>query len=117
MHDDFPCVKSLSSRVGGALNHFRVAWLYHQAFQNLRSGGEIGVQLYPSQTKDVEGGTKDEILFFREALFKGSSPKSSTHSLTKRFAKKPDFIFCSSVGVRPHPSFASHKLLFIIPIV
>ena len=64
MRDDFPCVKSLSSRVGGALNHFRVAWLYHQAFQNLRSGGEIGIQLYPSQTNDVEGRTKDEVRFF-----------------------------------------------------
>ncbi len=40
-------------------------------------GGESGwllsvVELYPSQTKILEGGTKDEMMIF-EALFKGVS--------------------------------------------
>jgi hypothetical protein len=52
------------------------------------------VKSYPSQTKILEGGTKDEIRIF-EALFHGSWPKLSTHALEKCFENQ-HFIFCSS---------------------
>ncbi len=48
----------------------------------------------PSQTKILEGGTKDEMRIF-EALVHGSWPKLSTHALEKCF-ENPHFIFCSS---------------------
>ncbi len=51
-------------------------------------------QLYGSQTKILERGTKDEMRIF-EALFNGSWPKLSTHALEKCF-ENPHFIFCSS---------------------
>jgi hypothetical protein len=52
------------------------------------------VQMYGSQTKILERGTKDEMRIFK-ALFNGSWPKLSTHALEKCF-ENPHFIFCSS---------------------
>jgi hypothetical protein len=48
----------------------------------------------PSQTKILEGWTKDEFLIF-EWTFNCSWPKSSTHALEKCF-ETSHFIFCSS---------------------
>jgi hypothetical protein len=50
--------------------------------------------LYPSQTKILEGGTKDEMQMF-DTLCKGSWPKLSTHALENCF-EHMHFIFCSS---------------------
>ncbi len=55
-------------------------------------------EFYPSQTKILEGGTKDEMRIF-EALFNGSWPKLSTHALEKCFLRNPDFLFCSSFQI------------------
>ena len=52
------------------------------------------LQLYPSQTKNLEGLTKDEIRISKEALFKGASHVANkkkmaqfrTHYLTKKSA-------------------------------
>jgi hypothetical protein len=49
---------------------------------------------YPSQTKILEGGTKDEIRMF-EALFKGVSTRFGKIA-TEKSVENPDFIFCSS---------------------
>jgi hypothetical protein len=51
-------------------------------------------QLYPSQTKILEGATKDEIRIF-EALSKGVSTRFGLLTIEKS-VEKPDFIFCSS---------------------
>jgi hypothetical protein len=51
-------------------------------------------EIYGSQTKILERGTKDEMRIF-EAVFNGSWPKVSTHALEKCF-ENPHFIFCSS---------------------
>jgi hypothetical protein len=42
--------------------------------------GQVLVELYASQTKILEGGTKDEMRIC-EALFNGSWPKLTTHAL------------------------------------
>jgi hypothetical protein len=52
--------------------------------------------VYAPQTKILEGGTKDEMRISKEALFNGSLPKLSTHSLENGFLRNPHFIFCSS---------------------
>jgi hypothetical protein len=49
---------------------------------------------YPSQTKMLEGGTKDEIRMF-EALFNGVSTRFGRRTIEK-YVENPDFIFCSS---------------------
>jgi hypothetical protein len=54
----------------------------------------ISRQMYPSQTKILEGGTKDEIRIF-EALFKGVSTPFGLRTIEKS-VENPDFIFCSS---------------------
>jgi len=51
-------------------------------------------QDYPSQTKILEGGTKDEIRIF-EALFKGVSTRFGLRTI-ENSVENPDFIFCSS---------------------
>jgi hypothetical protein len=51
-------------------------------------------QIYPSQTKMLEGWTKDEIRIF-EALFKGVSTRFWLRTIEKS-VENPDFIFCSS---------------------
>jgi hypothetical protein len=49
---------------------------------------------YPSQTKILEGGTKDEIRIF-EALIKGVSTRFGLRTIEKSVENR-DFIFCSS---------------------
>jgi len=49
---------------------------------------------YPSQTKILEGGTKDECWLF-EALFKVVSTLFGLLTIEKS-VEKPDFIICSS---------------------
>ena len=63
-------------------------------------------QVYPSQTKILEGGTKDEIRIF-EALFKGVSTRFGLRTIEKCF-ENPDFIFCSSF---PNLRLGTIKLL------
>ncbi len=53
------------------------------------------VQVYPSQTKILEGGTKDEMRISKEALFKGVSTQFGPCSIEKS-VENLDFIFCSS---------------------
>jgi len=57
-------------------------------------GFEALFKVYPSQTKILEGGTKDEIRMF-EALFKGVSTRFGPRAIEKS-VENPDFIFCSS---------------------
>ena len=52
-------------------------------------------QIYPSQTKILEGGTKDEIRISKEALFKGVSTRFGLLTIEKS-VENTDFIFCSS---------------------
>jgi hypothetical protein len=52
-------------------------------------------ELYPSQTKILEGWTKDEIRISKEALFKGVSTRFGRRTVEKS-VDDPDFIFCSS---------------------
>jgi hypothetical protein len=52
------------------------------------------IDLYPSQTKILEGGTK-ELRISKEALFKGVSTRFGRRTIEKCF-ENPDFIFCSS---------------------
>jgi len=63
-------------------------------------------QLYPSQTKIWEGGTKDEIRIFA-ALFKGVSTRFGLRTIEK-CCENPDFIICSSF---PNLRLGSIKLL------
>jgi hypothetical protein len=49
------------------------------------------MQLYPSQTKILEGGTKDEIQIF-DILFKGVSTRFGQLTIEKP-VDNPDFIF------------------------
>jgi len=51
-------------------------------------------RIYPSQTKILEGGTKDEIRMF-EAIFKGVSTRFGQLTIEK-LVENPDFTFCSS---------------------
>jgi hypothetical protein len=51
-------------------------------------------ELYPSQTKILEGVTKDEMRIF-EALFKGGSTQFGPRTIEKCF-ENPHFIFCYS---------------------
>jgi len=44
-------------------------------------------QLYPSQTKILEGGTKDEIRISKEALFKGVSTRFGLGTIEKCIEK------------------------------
>jgi hypothetical protein len=55
---------------------------------------EGGTKIYPSQTKILEGGTKDEIMIL-EALCKGVSTRFGRRTIEKS-VENPDFIFCSS---------------------
>ncbi len=50
--------------------------------------------IYPSQTKIWEGGTKDEIQIF-EALFKGVSTRFGLRTIEKS-VENLDFIFCQT---------------------
>ncbi len=50
--------------------------------------------LYPSQTKILERGTKDEIRMF-ESLFKGVSTRFGLR-IVEKSVENPDCIFCSS---------------------
>ena len=52
-------------------------------------------KVYPSQTKILEGGTKDEIRISKEALFKGVSTRFGPRAIEKS-VEHLDFIFCSS---------------------
>jgi hypothetical protein len=52
-------------------------------------------KIYPSQTKMLEGGTKDEIRISKEALCKGVSTRCGQLTIEKS-VENPDFIFCSS---------------------
>jgi hypothetical protein len=54
----------------------------------------VYTQIYPSQTKILEGRTKDEIMIF-EALFKGVSTRFGLR-IVEKSVDVPDFIFCSS---------------------
>jgi hypothetical protein len=56
-------------------------------------GGTKG-EIYPSQTKILEGRTKDEILIF-EALFKGVSTRFGLRTIEKS-VENMDFISCSA---------------------
>ncbi len=51
-------------------------------------------QFYPSQTKILEGGTKEEMRILK-ALFKGVSTQFGPCSIEKS-VENPDIIFCSS---------------------
>jgi len=51
-------------------------------------------KIYATQTKILEGGTKDVMRIF-ERLFNGPLAKLSTHVLEKCF-ENPHYIFCSS---------------------
>jgi hypothetical protein len=64
---------------------------------NERSGttAATGGMELPSQTKILEGGTKDEIRISKEALFKGVSTRFGQLTIEKS-VENPDFIFCSS---------------------
>ena len=54
----------------------------------------FSVELYPTQTKILEGGTRDEMRMF-EALFKGVSTQFGPWSIEK-YIEHPHFISCSS---------------------
>ncbi len=62
-------------------------------------------QLYPSQTKILEGLTKEKIQIF-EALFKGVITRSGLRTIEK-YIENLDFIFCS---IFQKSSFGEHKL-------
>ena len=51
------------------------------------------MKIYPSQTKILEGLTKDEIQIF-EALLKGVSTRFGLRTIDK-YIENLDFIFCS----------------------
>ncbi len=67
-------------------------------------------KVYPSQTKILEGGTKDEIRMF-EALFKGVSTRFGLRTIEKS-VENLDFIFCSSFqNLRLGSINLSHKMM------
>jgi hypothetical protein len=53
----------------------------------------VYTQIYPSQTKILEGRTKDEMRIFEE-LFKGVSTQFGPRAMEK--FENPHFVFCSS---------------------
>ncbi len=61
-------------------------------FEDLQDSDQDPVVIYPSQTKILEGWTKDEIWIF-EALFKGVSTRYGLRAIEKS-VENPDFIFC-----------------------
>jgi hypothetical protein len=56
--------------------------------------------LYPTQTKILEGGTKDDMQISKEAIFKGVSTQFGPCSIEKCVLRNPHFIFCSSLQNR-----------------
>jgi hypothetical protein len=67
----------------------------------------VSVELYPSQTKILEGRTKFQKAFF-EALFNVVYPKSSNHTLEKCFPGKRTLKCLSDL---PKSSFGEHKFV------
>jgi hypothetical protein len=67
------------------------------------------MQVYPSQTKILEGLTKEEIRISKEALFKGVSTRFALRTILKGISK----IWISSL-VPPSKIFVwgEHKLVF-----
>jgi len=77
----------------------RIIMLYHHRVSSPDSGRRIVrhaiIILYcDSQTKILEGWTKEEIVCF-EALFKGVSTRCALR-IVEKSVDNPDFIFCSS---------------------
>jgi hypothetical protein len=73
------------------------------------------LNIHPSQTKILEGGTKDEILIF-EAFFKGVSTRFGLRIVENSIVENPDFIFCSSFqNLRLGNIKFGFHLLFIRP--
>jgi hypothetical protein len=71
---------------------------------------------YPSQTKILEGVTKDEMRIF-EALFKGGSTQFGPRTIEKCF-ENPHFIFCYSFqNLRLGSIHLKYALLFFIFIL
>jgi hypothetical protein len=70
-------------------------------------------EIYPSQTKILEGGTKDECWLF-EALFKVVSTLFGLLTIEKS-VEKPDFIICSSFQNLRLGSIKLRNFLFAIP--
>jgi hypothetical protein len=63
---------------------------------NRESTQTVSVEIiYPSQTKILEGATKDEIRISNEALFRGVSTRFGLWTIEKS-VENPDVIFCSS---------------------
>jgi hypothetical protein len=76
---------------------------------------QIASNIHPSQTKILEGGTKDEILIF-EAFFKGVSTRFGLRIVENSVVENPDFIFCSSFqNLRLGNIKFGFHLLFIRP--
>jgi hypothetical protein len=73
----------------------------------------IHFQIYPSQTKILEGGTKDECWLF-EALFKVVSTLFGLLTIEKS-VEKPDFIICSSFQNLRLGSIKLRNFVFAIP--
>jgi len=63
--------------------------------------------LYPSQTKILEGGTRDEIRIF-EALFKGVSTLFGRRTIEKSIEKSAFHLLFSL----PKSSFGEHMLYY-----
>jgi len=77
--------------------HHLVSWkVNRQAIIMLSSScyHHLVTKVYPSQTKILEGVTKDEMRIF-EALFKGGSTQFGPRTIEKCF-ENPHFIFCYS---------------------
>jgi len=72
---------------------------------NMMELGPI-VEFYPSQTKMLEGGTKDAIRISKEALFQGVSTLFGLRIVEKSVENR-DFLFCSSF---PNLRLGSMKL-------
>ncbi len=66
----------------------------NKVLTSLKSASKTHSEFYPSQTKILEGWTKDDFWIF-DWFSRVRSPKSSTHALEKCF-ENPDVIFCSS---------------------
>jgi hypothetical protein len=56
---------------------------------------DVDRQIYPSQTKSLEGGTKAEMRISKEALFKVMSTRFGLR-IVENSIENPHFIFCSS---------------------
>jgi len=92
----------------GFSKHFSRVRIQHRVLTPLKSASKIRIssfvppsqssfgkhKVYPSQTKILEGGTKEEIRIF-EALFKGVSTRFGLRTIEKSI-ENPDFLFCSS---------------------